>query len=135
MDVGDDDRPPLRRRAAHATAERDADARGLALERPDDQLAAAHEVEARQAEVGHAGEDQRDGVRGIGDRVGLVAERPAQLRREVGVELELGCSDDWRRLENGRAPRIFVIVPAIPPAWPRGTGLWQRGTGPLLAPL
>jgi hypothetical protein len=118
MDVGDDDRPPLRRRAAHATAERDADARGLALERPDDQLAAAHEVEARQAEVGHAGEDQRDGVRGIGDRVGLVAERPAQLRREVGVELELGC-----------------IVPAIPPAWPRGTGLWQRGTGPLLAPL
>ena len=84
--VRHDDGAPLRRRgAAHAFAERDAHARGLALERADDQLAVLQKIEADPVHVRQRIEDQRRGVGRIGDQVALAGEQRFQLLRETLV--------------------------------------------------
>jgi hypothetical protein len=78
------------RRAAHAAADRDAHAGGLALERAEQQVAALRldEVEARPVELRQAPVQQRHEVRRIGDEVVLAREQGARADLEFGV---CGC--------------------------------------------
>ena len=75
--------------AAHALAERDADAGRAALERAEHQLAADVAVEAGPVEVGQRLEDQRGGIGHVGDRVGLARDQAssaaARSRYSVGL--------------------------------------------------
>src|SRR6185437_14161231 len=72
-------------RSADTAPERDAHARGFALEGPDYQLAATHEVEPRPAHLGQHVEEQRGGVGGVGDRIRLAREQTPKLRGQALV--------------------------------------------------
>ena len=76
-----------RRGAAHALADRDAQAGGLALERPEHQHLALAEIEPGPIEVGQALIDQRRHVRGVGDPIGFAVEQRRQFYGEVMVKL------------------------------------------------
>src|SRR6185436_14576920 len=91
-----------RRRAAHALAERDADAGGLALERSHDELAVAHEVEAHPVHVVERVIQERGAVRRVRDEIALALEQGRELpcqcpielraRAEIALELMHACS-------------------------------------------
>ena len=72
VDVGDALRLQAgRRRPADALAERDADAGGAALERPEHQLAIDRAIEAGPVEIGQCLPEQGRDIGHIGDAVGL----------------------------------------------------------------
>src|SRR5690349_20245756 len=86
--VGHDDRAPLAGGgAADALAERDAHARGLALERSQDELPVLHPVEAHPVEVGQGVEDQRGKLRRVGGEIALALEERSRLGEELAVGL------------------------------------------------
>src|SRR5690606_4473573 len=64
-------------------------ASGLALERSDDQLLIALEIESDPVEVGQRVKQQRAGVGGIGDEVVLAREQAFQLARQALVVARL----------------------------------------------
>ena len=72
-------------RATHATAERDAHAGGLALERPEHQFAVAHEVETRPVHHVQCLVNQRGEVREIGQCVFLIGDQRVRLGEQQGV--------------------------------------------------
>ncbi len=78
-----------RRRAAHACAERDADAGRAALERAEHQFAADVAVEADPVEVGQRLPDQRRGIGHVGDRR-RVRRRPAPRARMARSRYSVG---------------------------------------------
>ena len=95
VDVGHDlGLPRARGRAAHAAPERDAHARRLALERPDDQPVAIEEIEPAPADFGKRVPGKRGEVGGVGDQVGLAVKQAADLQGQFGVQRRLvGCND------------------------------------------
>ena len=77
--------PPCRGRAAHAAAQCDAHAGGLALEGADHQLATLEEIKPGPVEVGQGIEDECAGVGRVGNEVAFTGEQSCQLRAQPGV--------------------------------------------------
>ena len=73
------------RRAAHAAAERDADAGRLALKRAEHQFAFAHQVETGPIEIGQLVEEQRRHIGHVGDEITLVADQRGQLLVQLHI--------------------------------------------------
>ena len=72
--------------AAHSRAHRDAHARRLALERPEDEFVRTPaQVESRPVQISHGVPDQRGGVGEVRGRVALVAEQRRELGAQIGV--------------------------------------------------
>ena len=72
--------------AAHALADRDAQAGGPALERAQHQRAALAEIKSGPIQIGQAVIDQRRHIGGVGDPIGFAGEQRRQLPGEVAVE-------------------------------------------------
>src|SRR6188768_561702 len=101
VDVGDNLRlPHRRRRAAHALAERNAHARRLALERPDDELDAVVEIESGPVQIRQRVVDERREVRRVGDTVSLAMQQATRLFGEFVVKLGLVGSLDRCSVEH-----------------------------------
>src|SRR5690606_39937363 len=91
VDVGDDLGAALGHgRAADAAADGDAHAGRTALERPEDQLAALHQVEAGPAQVGDVVVDLGCDVREVGQPVGLVLDEGPHVATQLEVALVPG---------------------------------------------
>src|SRR3546814_11234170 len=104
VDVRDELRRPIRRGgAAHAAADRDPDARRLALKRPEHQLAFDQAIEARPVEIGQELPDHRGGVGHVGDGVGL-----ARGDRIDSAAPEIGSASCRERV----CPYVWVSVVA-----------------------
>src|SRR5258708_4018902 len=101
---------------AHALSHRDANARGLALERAQYELAVLQPVETGPVEAGQRVEDQRREVGGVGGEIALAGEERARLGVELGVELgfravmEGGCIEHSAGVGSAE-----TILP--PPRW------------------
>ena len=63
------------RRAAHAIADGNAGAGGLALEGPEHQVRAAQQVEAGPVQIRQAVEQQRGEIGDIGEEIGLIGDQ------------------------------------------------------------
>ena len=86
------DLPALRRGAAHALAERHADAGRAALERPEHQLAVDIAIEADPIDVGQCLPDQRRGIGHVGDSVGLAGDQPFERLGEIAYIVALSAA-------------------------------------------
>lgn len=88
VDIRDQHRLAARRcRTAHAPADRDAQAGGLPLERPQHQLVSLAPIKPGPAELGQLVIDQRRHVGGVGDPVGFAFEQGHQLHGKFAVNL------------------------------------------------
>ena len=92
MDVGHQLRDARRRRgAAHAAPQRDADAGGLALKRPQHQFAAAHQIESGPVQIGQLVKDQRRHIGHVGDKIALITNQRGKLLAELAILIRLGA--------------------------------------------
>jgi translation elongation factor P len=113
-------RPALGRgRPAHPLADRDAHARGLALERADDEPAAVVQIEPRPVEVRQRPVEQRGGVGEVGDQVALAREQPVERRQDRPVA-RLGTL--MGRTERHRMAHHGLLVAALILRRPRAPG-------------
>src|SRR5690348_16929168 len=111
----------LRRgRSADALAERNAHARGLALERTEHELLAAQPVEARPVEIGERMEDERREVRGIRGAVALALEKRARERAQLLVERGRGLLLGTGRREHRGTSIAHAILPRRDDRLPAG---------------
>lgn len=88
--------------ATHALVERNAHARGQALERADDQLVAVEEVEADPVQVRQGVVDQRRQVGRIGDAVALAMHQGTGLGQQLAVLFRLAAGKRGG-IEHGRS--------------------------------
>src|SRR5437868_6907375 len=93
MHVRHDDRfTLLRRHAAHALTQRNANTRGIALEWSKHQFFALQKIEAGPIDVRQRIKEQRTEVCCVGDEIVLTFEQAQQLHDEARIQLLLGCS-------------------------------------------
>ena len=91
VDVRHDDcRPVARGRAANALADRNANAGGFALERTQNEVLAAQQVEAAPVDRLERVKEKSRRVGQVRERVGLVVEELTEGRREDAIAFRLG---------------------------------------------